>query len=480
MKRGPILFSVFISVFLLLTANCGGPTPPTGVDHWAQSYHYNDNTWSTTVLSTGNEFFVAGNIGEAGGMSSKFLLLKLDPNGKVQWNKTYSHNAYRQAGDMQKVVDKNGKTFYFVTGYTFEKGVRSTFVMKLDETGGVNKERVYYDSTYHNQPSALSGTHDGGIIIAGQVENLQTKNQDFWVMKLNADLGIEWQKKYDYLYDPDGKGVRPANETGISIIEKKKGGYFAVGNILTPEYGYDPWILDIESDLKLKTDKRLKSSGDNNQVTSMVQHPADDNIAVSGFTNSDGDGTLNVFVLMFEVADTAKLKWSKAYNHIGPDYSYSIDQTSKKDLVLAGSGITSVTNSLDALIYRIEPGSGSIKWAIAYADIKGGQPFNEGFYSLQVSDHDDIAVSGYTNSFPNSGFKNSWVMNLNDLGKIDETKYDLSCMLLELNVSPYVPDWTFGCLPGYQPIDVQNTHFIPRTITSNVDSIAIKSMVLCP
>ena len=250
-------------------------------------------------------------------------------------------------------------------------------------------------------------------------------------------------------------------------------------------FGYDPWIVELKNNGDLKSQAKIQGSGNNNQVTSMIRvsDPASkDMFAITGFTNSKnskGDGSFNMFAVKLEIHATGfYIKWSQAYQHSGPDYSYSIDQTADGDLVLAGSGFMSKTNSLDALILKLDPSNGSVKFSIGYGGVYGGKALDDKFYSVQKTKDSGFVVGGYNESFPDKGYTNAWVMSLDKNGNIDK-KDDASCMLFGIDLKEYPLDWTFQCLSGYKPIEVKPTSVAPEAIKSTVSGVEIRSIRLC-
>lgn len=492
MKRVFFLVGLGIFLFLILLNNlftvCGQTlTLPL----WARSYPTEQNTWCSAVLKTDDGFIVAGNAGEAGGMSCVFLIMKLDEDGTIKWVNKYHHSPYRQATCIQEV-----KGEYFVAGYTFEKGNRAALVMKLDDYGVILWEKIYVSSQYHIIPVSMLDTGDGGVAIAGCIEEDQNPdNQHLLVMKLKKqkqnDYAIDWQRAYDYPYIPVGKTKQYAKETATSMVRTEAHSYLVAGNLYTPEFGYDPWIVELQSsDGSLIRHARIQGSGNNTQVTSItgISDPTSKNVyVITGFTNSKnskGDGSFNMFAVKLKIDTTGlSMVWSLAYQNSGPDYSYSIDQMKNGDLILAGSGLTSLTNSLDALILKLDSSNGSVKSnLICYGNAYGGNDLDDGFYSVQKTTNDGFVVGGYNESFPAGGFGNIWVMSLDKNGDIDQ-KNDASCMQHGVDIEGYFVDWKFMCLSGFKDlgskIEERVPGLVPKEITSICTPFELHSILLC-
>jgi hypothetical protein len=108
--------------------------------------------------------------------------LKLDPNGDVQWQKTYGGPSGDGAYSIQQTTDGG----YIVAGWTssFGAGNGDIWVLKLDPNGDVQWQKTYGGPSGDGAYS-IQQTTDGGYIVAGAVY------LDIWILKLdaNGDIG---------------------------------------------------------------------------------------------------------------------------------------------------------------------------------------------------------------------------------------------------------------------------------------------------
>ncbi len=104
--------------------------------------------------------------------------------------------------------------------------------------------------SFNDKANAIASCRDGGVIVVGKTESKDgdiKKNigkYDFWIVKLNEDGNMVWQKNYG---DED---FDSANE----VIENKEGDYIIAGwsNSIHPKHkgmidGHDTWILKLNS-----------------------------------------------------------------------------------------------------------------------------------------------------------------------------------------------------------------------------------------
>ena len=87
---------------------------------------------------------------------------------------------------------------------------------------------------------SIQQTSDGGYIVAGQTKSFGAGNEDFWVLKLNSDGSVAWQKTYG----------GSADDFAYPIQQTSEGGYIVAGVtysfIQSPEL-FHFWVLGLES-----------------------------------------------------------------------------------------------------------------------------------------------------------------------------------------------------------------------------------------
>ncbi len=162
-------------------------------------------------------------------------MLKLDSNGEIEWQKTYGGNKYDYAWSIQQTSDGG----YIVAGstYTFGAGESDIWVLKLDSNGNVSWQRTYGGNDY-DYAWSIQQTSDGGYIVTGSTESFGAGGTDVWVLKLDGNGNVSWQKTYggnDYDY-------------AYSIQQTLDGGYTVAGS--TRSFGSDPtsvYVLKLDS-----------------------------------------------------------------------------------------------------------------------------------------------------------------------------------------------------------------------------------------
>ena len=206
--------------------------PPRLRFDWSASY---DTHFSQKTRDGG--YIISGQFWEPGGNQYDFWVLKLDQNGNIEWQKTYGGGSWDIAFSTQQTTDGG----YIVSGTTssFGDGLRDIWVLRLSPDGNIIWDKTYggkgEESEYFRH-IPIEPTSDGGYIVAGSTRSFGAGEDDFWILKLNADGDITWQKTF-------GTG---REEYPTSIREMQDGTYRVTGTESLSVSG-DDWILILDA-----------------------------------------------------------------------------------------------------------------------------------------------------------------------------------------------------------------------------------------
>lgn len=140
-----------------------------------------------------------------------YWVVKLKSSGDVEWQKTIG-GVYV---DELKSIHQTSDGGYILGGYSNSPesgnktepnfGLSDYWVVKLDKDGEIIWQRTY-GGDKDDKLFSLIKTKDGGFILGGSSNSGAThtksksnkKGTDYWVVKLDENGGIEWQETYDY------------------------------------------------------------------------------------------------------------------------------------------------------------------------------------------------------------------------------------------------------------------------------------------
>ncbi|NJM79895.1 MAG: T9SS type A sorting domain-containing protein [Flavobacterium sp.] len=181
-----------------------------------------------------------------------YWVVKLKADGSIAWQKTIGGQYVDELKSIRQTTDGG----YILGGYSNSPisgdktednyGLGDYWIVKLDENGIIEWQRTLGGDKDDNL-FTLSITKDGGFILGGNSNSGATNSKsksnkegtDFWVLKLDKTGTIEWQETYNY-----GK-----IDVLTSIVENEDGSYL-IGGYAQSEAGLRQAQPDIKGKLK--------------------------------------------------------------------------------------------------------------------------------------------------------------------------------------------------------------------------------------
>jgi hypothetical protein len=169
--------------------------------------------------TAGGSFLVAGHTGNLAGGDWDILVLQLDADGGIEWQRSYG-GATADVAYASTLVPGG----LLVAGECRSFG-GGAWVFQVGPTGEIVRQRRYsFEGAYGEEwglPSSIRRTSDGGVVLAGT-----GTFAGGWVLKLALDGTVDWQGTY-----PLGDVPGCARTTLESIVQTADGGYLAVGSL---------------------------------------------------------------------------------------------------------------------------------------------------------------------------------------------------------------------------------------------------------
>jgi uncharacterized repeat protein (TIGR01451 family) len=172
-----------------------------------------DSGYIVTGLTYSNDGDVMGNHG-----SADAWIARLGSRGNVVWQKCLGGSKYDLGIYVAPIADgyiflgEALSTDGDLTGMRTSDTDTDIWVVKLEKNGNILWQRSFGGSKY-DRASSIKQTPDGGYIITGttnstdgNVQGLHGTKDDMWVVKLDGNGNMEWQKclggsKDEYAYD---------------------------------------------------------------------------------------------------------------------------------------------------------------------------------------------------------------------------------------------------------------------------------------
>lgn len=244
---------------------------------WQKSYGGGE---LRSIQRTGNGFIVAGE------RSSDFWVLRLGNDGSIIWQNTYGGNNNEYTGT-NAAIQQTADGGFIVAGHTHSFGAGSSdfWVLKLTSSGAVVWQKAY-GGPGEDQAEAVRQTSDGGYIVTGHTASFGAGSWDAWVLKLDANGNVMWEKTYG------GTGT----DTALSIQETSDGGFVVAGNNGSFGAGdWDAWVLKLTVSGAVTWEHTF--GGVNEEEAIHIEETSDGGFVVAARTLSYGAGNHDAWVL---------------------------------------------------------------------------------------------------------------------------------------------------------------------------------------
>ncbi len=194
---------------------------PNGNLIWSKTWGGRNFDEASSVVEVEDGYLVLGYTMSFGNGSKDVVLVKFDKNGNVIWYKTYGGTKDDVGNRIEKTKDGN----FILVGSTLSySNYSDVYIIKVDPNGDMLWER-YYGGDSGDEGECIRTTSDGGYIISGSTRSFGTTGTAVYLIRLDSDGNLLWQKVYDGDGDDDGK----------TIIETEDNGYILAG--LTRSWG---------------------------------------------------------------------------------------------------------------------------------------------------------------------------------------------------------------------------------------------------
>ena len=291
-----------------------------GEMEWQQTYGGAgfETAWAVIQTADGG-FALAGGTTSYGAGSEDFWLVKTDAQGEMEWQQTYGGAGFEAAWAMIQTAD-GGFALAGKTGV--EEGLNDIWLVKTDANGTMEWQQTY-GGAGTEVTWAVIQTVDGGFALAGLTASYGAGGEDFWLVKTDAQGGMEWQQTYG------GTGF----EAAWAMIQTADGGFALAGR--THSYGAggsDAWLVKTDANGNMEWQQTYGGSDDDGAHS--VIPTADSGFALAGLTASYGAGGEDFWLV--KTYSNGTLQWNQTYGGSNTDRAWAGIQTADGSFAIAG------------------------------------------------------------------------------------------------------------------------------------------------
>jgi len=335
---------------------------------WERSIGTIDNDYSYGIEQTSDGGYIAvGLTGNALGGNTYFYVVKLFPNGDIQWENTFGGSQMDVATSVKQASDGG----YIVTGFSessdgdisSSNGWLDFWVIKISSTGDLIWEKTF-GGTGIDQSTDIQLTSDGGFIVVGTTTSnngdVSSNNgdYDFWIIKISNIGDLIWEKTYGGTGEDVARSVKQTNDGSFIVAGFTKSSDGDVSNLIGEE---DFWVIKLSENGNLIWEKTF--GGTQSDTAWYVQLSSDNNIIVVGSTYSDdGDVSINQGgedVWVIKISQNGDLHWEKTIGGSGDEAGRSIQETNDGGIIISGytfsndGDITINQGEYDSLVIKL-------------------------------------------------------------------------------------------------------------------------------
>ncbi len=263
-----------------------------------------------------------------------FLALGLTTASAETWTKTYGHGRDTMGHGVLLLADGGFSVVAESQTGNQEAGLRA-LLMKLDPEGVVVWERTY-GGDRASAGTKILATDDGGFVIAGTIQSDDGDDADVLLLCVDADGNELWSKTYGTpLFEYGGALVRTAD--GGYIVTGN--------SVDPDDFVADPGAAGYDGFAGRSNVYILRTDALGNEIWSRRCTTSDNVIASGAAATSDGGVVILTYVLRFPILDTdihlRKLDavgnelWSKAWAD-GDASGYDLIATRNGGFVVSG------------------------------------------------------------------------------------------------------------------------------------------------
>lgn len=362
------------------------------------------------------------------------------PEGRVDFLKTYGGSKNDSAQSVVATADGG----YAILGFTQSMDGDITdkqdesfdyWVMKFNANNELEWQKTY-GGTEDERGNQIIQTEDGGFAIIGfsfSSDGDLTENaglQDYWLVKLDNNGNISWQKTFGYQGADSGTSVIQTNDQGYlisGILDVTASG--GLGNSSREaenlHAGGDYWVLKLNPSGEIEWSQYF---GGNFTDTPEGIIQTDDNgfIIVGGSDSDDTDISSNIGSYDFwviRISETGNLIWEKSFGGDQIDEARGIVNSNDGNFIIAGdtrssdNDISNNNGAADLWLIKISP-NGDLIWEKTI----GGSSFDVS-RSIVVTDDNGFLLAGSSRSSDgdvseNKGQNDAWIVKVDNNGNL--------------------------------------------------------------
>lgn len=216
-------------------------TDANGNVQWNQTYGGPELDAADSLIQTNDGGYAIAGVTHSFGAGGKdFWLVKTDGAGNMEWNQTYG--GIEGEGIFTSLVQTSDGG-YALAGETesFGAGNQDFWLVKTDPVGNLQWNKTY-GGMFSDTARSLVQTSDGGYALAGETNSFGLGNGDAWLVKTDASGNMEWNQTHGGTRSESVESLVETSDGGYALAGETRS--FSAGHI-------DAWLVKTDGHGKI-------------------------------------------------------------------------------------------------------------------------------------------------------------------------------------------------------------------------------------
>ncbi|MEZ4884099.1 MAG: hypothetical protein R3E32_05105 [Chitinophagales bacterium] len=349
-----------------------------------------------SVVSAHNGgYVIAANTESFGSGGSDIHLMKLDRLGQLDWRRNYGGLRDEKANDL--IATKNGGYLVVGSTQTYGKGEEDMWLLKLNSSGRKDWERTYGGEKQDIGLKVIA-LQDGNFVLSGLTQSQGMGKGDVWLLKIDADGDVLWEKTMG------GEDW----DVGMDVVEAEAGSLIVVGysQSFNEKRTADGWAakIDASGDSIYWTQT---FGGEQSDIFTNIVAAKDSTYILAGNTKSYGNGAEDVWML--KIDNKGRKIWQKTVGGKGRDIANNLMVTSMGEYTVVGQTSSAGAGAEDAWLLGMDE-SGRFLWK----NEVGSKGMDSGTAIVETADKGYVMVGATPTD---KGDMDIWVIHLDGRGR---------------------------------------------------------------
>lgn len=281
-----------------------------------------------------------------------YFIWKMDKDGEEEWQLSLGGDG----ADMLKNIVSTNDGGYMLGGYSNSgksgdkndslRGRNDIWLVKINAKGGIDWQKTI-GGTGDDKLVQIKQIKGGEYLvvansnsaISGEKQDKNLGGLDYWILKLDKNGNIIWQKTYGGIYNDEVKSVLYTKNDEI-IIGGSSNSPIGESKFLDSNGGFDFWVLKLDSDGRLKDQKVFGGESDDflNDIIEtdkgyIIAGTSSSNVGGGKSVNSEKHNDFWIIKTDFNFENDEQF----SYDFKGDDYLTSIiHNPESKEILLGG------------------------------------------------------------------------------------------------------------------------------------------------